>query len=61
MNCATCKLLFDTSDEHKAHYRTEYHDFNIKRKMVGLTPKSQIEFQESLNKINLNGNLLTLN
>ena len=61
MNCATCKLIFDNSEQHKLHYRTDFHDFNIKRKMVGLPPKSEIEFKESLNKINLSTSIKTLN
>ena len=60
MNCATCKLVFEDINQHKAHYRTEYHDFNIRRKMVGLPPRSEVEFKDSLNRINLGNTTQTL-
>ena len=38
MICATCNLKFDDITTHKAHYKEEIHDFNLKRKLVNLPP-----------------------
>lgn len=36
--CPTCGEGFDNSDQYKMHYKSDYHRYNIKRKMVKLPP-----------------------
>lgn len=42
--CATCSMNFETSDAHRDHARSEWHHFNLKRKMKELPPVSLDEF-----------------
>lgn len=49
--CVTCEIEFPTLDDHKSHYKLEFHSFNLKRKMVDLPPVSQTVFDESLRKL----------
>lgn len=46
--CVSCGLLFDTSAEQKAHFKSEFHRFNLKRKCVGLPPVSEEAYLASL-------------
>lgn len=46
--CMSCGLLFDTSSEQKAHFKSEFHRFNLKRKCVGLPPVSEEAYLASL-------------
>jgi len=32
--CATCRVAFNDNSNYKAHYKTQFHSYNIKRKMV---------------------------
>ena len=36
--CVTCLLLFNSAEGQRAHYHSELHKFNSKRKIVGLPP-----------------------
>jgi len=45
--CVTCGLCFESSDGQKAHFRTDLHRFNLKRKTVGLPPVSQEAYDAS--------------
>lgn len=46
--CVSCGLLFDTSSEQKAHFKSDFHRFNLKRKCVGLPPVSEEAYLASL-------------
>lgn len=46
--CVSCGLLFDTSAEQKAHFKSDFHRFNLKRKCVGLPPVSEEAYLASL-------------
>ncbi len=38
LTCLSCQLIFSTSTEQKEHYKSDFHRFNLKRKVVGLPP-----------------------
>lgn len=42
--CVNCQLQFDLEEEYLAHYRSEHHRYNIKRKLIGLQPLSLNEY-----------------
>eukprot|EP01115_Flamella_aegyptia_P004226 TRINITY_DN1849_c0_g1_i1.p1 TRINITY_DN1849_c0_g1~~TRINITY_DN1849_c0_g1_i1.p1 ORF type:complete len:378 (-),score=99.43 TRINITY_DN1849_c0_g1_i1:263-1396(-) len=41
LTCITCRLLFPTPKEQKAHFKDELHRFNLKRKVANLPPVTQ--------------------
>lgn len=49
--CISCSVLFQNGDLQRDHYRTDWHRYNLKRKLVELPPiteddfKLKIEFQ----------------
>jgi len=49
--CLSCKLMFNTSIEQRAHFKTEFHLFNMKRKKAGLSPITQAQFDAVVEKI----------
>lgn len=36
--CSNCKISFDEDESNKAHYKTDFHRYNIKRKLINLEP-----------------------
>ena len=38
--CTTCRVPLNTQDESRAHYKTSFHTYNLKRKYVSLPPVS---------------------
>ncbi|SCU97456.1 LADA_0H06392g1_1 [Lachancea dasiensis] len=42
--CGSCEIELGSLDSRKEHYKTDYHRFNIKRKLSGLSPVSSTEF-----------------
>ena len=46
--CLSCEMNFTTEQDHKIHYRSELHQYNLKRKMVNLPPISEDRFKKSL-------------
>ena len=51
--CVSCEITFDTEQQHKQHYKSEVHRYNLKRKMVNLPPVSEERFLNSIaGKIN---------
>jgi hypothetical protein len=51
--CPTCLLSFDEELEHRSHYKTDLHLYNVKRKLVGLQPASLEVFTRRKPKIAL--------
>ncbi len=47
--CATCETEFATLADHKAHYKSDFHQFNLKRKVLSLPPLAEEVFQRSFN------------
>lgn len=51
LGCRTCNVEFDPANkqEHRRHFTTDWHRYNIKRKVtLSLAPVSQEEFEEML-------------
>lgn len=46
--CSTCTQAFNDNDSYKVHYKSDYHRYNIKRKMVKLPPVTQEQFSTKL-------------
>ncbi|KAJ7557356.1 hypothetical protein O6H91_05G123300 [Diphasiastrum complanatum] len=43
--CNSCGFKFQTGDEQRSHFKSDYHRLNIKRKMVGKKPFSEEQFE----------------
>lgn len=48
LSCNTCHLCFETSNEMREHYKTNFHRFNLKRKTAGLRPVPQELFEKKV-------------
>jgi pre-60S factor REI1 len=47
--CATCEVEFASHSDHKAHYKSDFHQFNLKRKILQLPPLGEEIFHRSFN------------
>lgn len=43
--CITCRVAFKDADVQREHYKTDWHRYNLKRKVADLPPVSAEEFQ----------------
>ncbi|KAF6230280.1 hypothetical protein HO133_004620 [Letharia lupina] len=48
--CNTCKLEFESSELQRAHMHTDYHGYNLKRKIASLAPISAEIFERNATK-----------
>ena len=48
LTCITCRIAFKDVDTHRAHYKTDWHRYNLKRKVAELVPVSAEHFQEKV-------------
>lgn len=46
--CITCHVAFHNGDLQRAHYKTDWHRYNLKRKVADLGPISASEFTEKV-------------
>jgi len=46
--CITCRVLFEDADIQREHYKTDWHRYNLKRKLVELQPVTEEEFQQKV-------------
>lgn len=49
--CITCHVAFQTGDLQRAHYKTDWHRYNLKRKVADLGPISATEFAEKVEAV----------
>lgn len=49
--CPTCHISFERDDQFKLHYHSDIHHYNMKRKIVGLKPASEEQFQKQIQKM----------
>ena len=49
--CITCHVAFQTGDLQRAHYKTDWHRYNLKRKVADLGPISATEFAEKVDAV----------
>ncbi|XP_003942957.3 cytoplasmic 60S subunit biogenesis factor ZNF622 [Saimiri boliviensis] len=45
-SCITCRVAFCDADMHRAHYKTDWHRYNLRRKVAGMAPVTAEGFQE---------------
>jgi len=45
LTCISCKLIFTASDLHQVHYKSDWHRYNLKRRLVELPPLSKAAFE----------------
>lgn len=46
--CMTCRQLFSSADEQRTHYKTDFHRFNLKRKIAQLAPITMEQFSQKV-------------
>lgn len=46
--CTACNVSFSTSEAHKAHYKLDWHRYNLRRKVAELAPVDQGDFDRRL-------------
>ena len=46
--CITCRVAFVDAELQRAHYKTEWHRYNLKRKVAELAPVSAESFEERI-------------
>ena len=53
LTCTACAIEFEEteSNEHREHFKTEWHIYNTKRRVAGLQPISETTWDEKLAKI----------
>ncbi|RCH90429.1 hypothetical protein CU097_005044 [Rhizopus azygosporus] len=44
--CISCQVAFQSPESQRAHYRTDWHRYNLKRKVVNLPPVTFSQFNE---------------
>lgn len=44
--CITCRVAFKDADIQRAHYKTDWHRYNLKRKVADMPPVTAENFQE---------------
>lgn len=45
LKCPTCVVEFTHLQAHKEHYKSDFHRYNLKRKMVKLSPVTFDQFK----------------
>lgn len=46
--CLSCRVAFASADDQREHYRTDWHKYNLKRKVVSMPPVTAEDFKERL-------------
>ena len=54
-SCSTCGVSFDSTDEQRAHFKLDWHRFNIANKLKGLKAVTEEQFEEQLENLSLSG------
>merc|ERR1711970_845178 len=44
--CISCRVQFATAPDHRAHFQSEWHCYNLKRKIATMPPLTRDEFEE---------------
>ncbi|KAG0631511.1 hypothetical protein M758_1G259600 [Ceratodon purpureus] len=45
-NCHGCRAVFQSLEEQRAHFKSDFHKFNVKRKLAGKEALNEDEFEE---------------
>ena len=54
-SCSTCSVTFDSTDEQRAHFKLDWHRFNIANKLKGKEAITEEKFEEQLETLSLSG------
>ena len=54
-SCSTCVVTFDSTDDQRAHFKLDWHRFNIANKLKGLKAITEEQFEEQLENLSLSG------
>lgn len=49
--CQTCHAVFNGHEEHVAHHKSDFHRFNLKRKMINLPPVTIEQFNTKVAEV----------
>jgi pre-60S factor REI1 len=49
--CTACRLEFELPGEQKEHFRSDWHRYNLKRKVVELPPVTEEQFNQRMQKV----------
>ena len=49
--CGSCRVQFSNSDQYRTHYQSDWHCYNLKRKVAQLPPLGLDEFETRKEKI----------
>ena len=47
--CITCAVAFKDADIQRGHYKTDWHRYNLKRKVAGMAPVTMEDFDKRKN------------
>lgn len=50
LTCISCQIVFETGETHRVHYKTDWHRYNLKRKIINLPPVDQPTFESRILK-----------
>lgn len=48
LTCVTCQIVFETAETHRTHYKTDWHRYNLKRKIINLPPVDRPTFESRI-------------
>jgi pre-60S factor REI1 len=51
LTCIACRQTFEDPAQQRDHYKTDYHRFNLKRKVVGLPPVTPELFEQKVQEL----------
>ena len=54
-SCSTCGVTFDSTEDQRAHFKLDWHRFNIANKLKGLKSISEDQFEDQLENLSLSG------
>lgn len=46
--CISCRIAFDTAEEQRSHFGTDWHRYNMKRRVANLPPVAAAAFNEKV-------------
>jgi len=52
--CTSCEIYIEGQEEYKAHFQSDFHKYNSKRKLVSLAPISMADFETKKARIFIN-------
>jgi len=51
LTCISCRLSFKDPEEQKSHYKSDFHRFNLKRKVANLPPVDEQQFGKKVQNL----------